>query len=92
MSVFENSLLNELQDYGRCKTCGSLFYFGSLTDLCPNDGSTLQVIHREQVIVEEHRPSAKRYNMGCHCEGCREVNRVRVARQRKQRAQRNVRA
>jgi hypothetical protein len=92
MSAFDDVLLNELADYGTCRTCGRLFYFGELGDLCPNDGDVLQVMHRERVIVEEHRPSAKRYNMGCHCEGCREVNRVRVARQRKQRAQRNVRA
>ena len=83
MSVFEETLLNELQDYGRCKTCGSLFYFGSLTDLCPNDGSALQVIHREQVIAEDHVPSAAQYRRnGCRCVGCRELQRMRVTRQR----------
>jgi len=82
MSVFEDNLLNELQDYGRCKTCGSLFYFGSLTDLCPNDGSALQVIHREQVIAEDHVPSGAQYRKGCRCVGCRELQRMRVTRQR----------
>jgi hypothetical protein len=85
MSVFEETLLNELQDYGRCKTCGSLFYFGSLADLCPNDGAALQVVHREQVIAEDHVPSTAQYRNGCRCVGCRELQRMRVQRQRSRR-------
>ena len=82
MSAFENVLLNELQDYGRCKACGSLFYFGSLADLCPNDGAALQVVHREQIVADDHVPSSAQYRKGCKCMGCREINRMRQAKRR----------